>query len=210
MAPDSAPFTLARATEADMAEVARLCWLSFPQFVRDLLMGCPTEDDLPRSAARFREEMRTDHYAVWVKVVDNATGKIAAASRWRVFPGATAPDPAEEALPWLEGEAREKAQGLLDEMSDGRRQHNPEGYVHLHIMFTGEEHRRQGAGEMMMQWGTDAADALAVPGWVEASTEGNFLYARHGFKEVGKVKSGGTFMRREPKAIGRVGGRVKA
>lgn len=76
-------------------------------------------------------------------------------------------------------------------------------------MFTGEEYRRQGAGEMMMQWGTDVADVLAVPGWVEASTEGNLLYVRHGFREVGNAKSGGTFMRREPKAIGRVGGRVK-
>lgn len=129
MAADLAPFTLARANEADMAQITRLCWVSFPQFVRDLLMGCPTEDDIPRSVARFQEEMRSDHYAVWIKVVDNATGEIAAASHWKVFPATAPVEGDDEPLPWLDDETRKKARELLDEMRDARRQHNPEGYV---------------------------------------------------------------------------------
>ncbi|KAI3394844.1 hypothetical protein diail_2181 [Diaporthe ilicicola] len=206
-----APFTLSRATEADMAEIVRLCWLSFPQVVRDALMGCPTEDDLPRSVARYQEEMRRDHFAVWIKVVDNSTGKIAAASHWKIFPSAPTPDAAnEKPVPWLDDETRGLAQKILDEMNDARSKANSEGYVHLHILFTDSEFRRQGAGDMMMQWGIDVADMLAVPGWVEASKEGNLLYIRHGFREVGKQSSGGSFMRREPNVIARVGGRVKA
>ncbi|KAK2609514.1 hypothetical protein N8I77_003011 [Diaporthe amygdali] len=207
---DSAPFTLSRATEADMEQITRLCWLSFPQFVRDILMGCPTEDDLPRSVKRFQEEMRGDHYAVWIKVVDNSTGKIAAASNWKIFPGATAPaETDEQPIPWLDDETREKARNVLNEMNEARRKANPGGFVHLHILFTDSEYRRRGAGDMMLQWGTDVADVLAVPGWVEASPEGNHLYRRHGFNDVANVPSGGTFMRREPKPIARAGGRVK-
>lgn len=126
-----APFTLSRATEADMPEVIRLCWLSFPQIVRDLLMGCPTEDDLPRSVARYQEEMRADAHALWIKVVDNDTGRIAAASHWRIFPGASAPAGADEDTPppWLDDESRVKAQGILDEMTQARIKANPDGYV---------------------------------------------------------------------------------
>lgn len=125
------PFTLSRATEADMPEVIRLCWLSFPQIVRDLLMGCPTEDDLPRSVARYQEEMRADPHALWIKVVDNATGRIAAASHWRIFPGASAPVGADEDTPppWLDDESRVKALGILAEMTEARIKANPDGYV---------------------------------------------------------------------------------
>ncbi|KAG6358323.1 hypothetical protein INS49_014207 [Diaporthe citri] len=206
------PFTLSRATEADMPEVIRLCWLSFPQIIRDLLMGCPTEDDLPRSVARYQEEMRADPHALWIKVVDNATGRIAAASHWRIFPGASAPAGADEDTPppWLDDESRVKAQGILAEMTEARVKANPDGYVHLHILFTDTDFRRQGAGDMMLQWGTDVADVLAVAGWVEASKDGTILYERHGFKVVGYQSSGGTFMRREPNHLAKAGGRVKA
>lgn len=131
MAGQPPPFTLSRATEADMPEVIRLCWLSFPQIVRDLLMGTPTEDDLPRSVARYQEEMRADPHATWIKVVDNATGRIAAASHWRIFPGASAPMGADEDTPppWLDDESRTKAQGILDEMNEARKKVSPGGYV---------------------------------------------------------------------------------
>jgi len=33
----------------------------------------------------------------------------------------------------------------------------------------------------MLQWGCDLADHLALPAYIEASTEGNFLYKRFGF-----------------------------
>lgn len=128
---DPAPFTLSRATEADMPEVIRLCWLSFPQVVRDLLMGASTEEDLPRSVAQYQKEMREDPHALWIKVVDNATGRIAAASHWRIFPGASAPPGADEdhPVPWLNDEDRVKAQKILDEMSEARLKSNPDGYV---------------------------------------------------------------------------------
>ena len=55
---------------------------------------------------------------------------------------------------------------------------------------------------MMLKWGCDLADALFLPGWIEASAEGNFLYKTFGFYDYEKLDDTdmgeGTNMRREP------------
>lgn len=38
-----------------------------------------------------------------------------------------------------------------------------------------------GAGALMMQWGVDLMDSLFLPGWIEASPDGNKLYKTFGF-----------------------------
>ena len=52
---------------------------------------------------------------------------------------------------------------------------------------------------MMLQWGCSVADALQLPGWIEASEEGNHLYKTFGFYDFESIKAGdlgGTNMRR--------------
>ena len=36
----------------------------------------------------------------------------------------------------------------------------------------------------MLKWGTDLADQLFLPSWVEASVPGAGLYAKYGYKKV--------------------------
>ncbi|ROW00149.1 hypothetical protein VSDG_03581 [Cytospora chrysosperma] len=204
----TARFSLTRATEADLPEICKLCWVCFPQIVRDLVMGCPTEEDLPKLVDHFGNMIREHHHAVWLKVVENSTGKIAAAALWKIYPNAGAPASGDELPPpWLVGETREKSKGLLDTMNAERRKANPDGFLHLHICFTGPDYRRQGAARLLMQWGCDVADALSVPAWIEASTEGNPLYKCYGFFDVGEMQGVGTFMKREAKTMLREGGR---
>lgn len=52
---------------------------------------------------------------------------------------------------------------------------------------------------MMMQWGCDIADQLFLPGWIEASPEGNHLYKVYGFYDFENAAAGlgGTNMRRD-------------
>lgn len=127
---NAARFTLTRATEADLPEIIKLCWLCFPQIVRDLFLGCPTEESLPRLVDHFVHVMRENHYAVWVKVVENSTGKIAAAALWKIYPNAGAPASGDEQPPaWLEGGTREASKRLLDLMNAERRKANPEGFL---------------------------------------------------------------------------------
>jgi len=66
---------------------------------------------------------------------------------------------------------------------------------------------------MMMQWGCDLADQLMLPGYIEASKEGNFLYKTFGFydHETIKWESGGdaVAMKRDVTAAGFSGGKAK-
>jgi len=76
----------------------------------------------------------------------------------------------------------------------------------LYILFTHPDYQRRGAGSIHVKWGTDLADRLLVPCWVEASPFGHHLYKENGFRDVEKVQtrtkkwvSEYTVMRREPK-----------
>jgi hypothetical protein len=76
----------------------------------------------------------------------------------------------------------------------------------LYILFTHPDYQRCGAGSIHVKWGTDLADRLLVPCWVEASHFGHHLYEQNGFQDVEKVCTRTkkwvneyTVMRRDPK-----------
>ena len=84
----------------------------------------------------------------------------------------------------------------------------------LHICFTHPDFRRRAAGQMLMQWGCDLADALALPGYIEASKEGNFLYKTFGFEDRESIAwddagGEGVAMVREARKAGIAGGKAK-
>lgn len=79
----------------------------------------------------------------------------------------------------------------------------------LHICFTDPDYQRRGIGSMMLQWGSDLADQLFLPSWVEASPAGNFLYRKFGYKDIEVNESGemqGSTMRREARVLPIEGG----
>jgi predicted N-acetyltransferase YhbS len=55
-------------------------------------------------------------------------------------------------------------------------------------------YQRQGIGSILLQWGTEEADAHGRDSFVIASPAGVRLYAKFGFKVVGEVQTPtGTF-----------------
>lgn len=58
---------------------------------------------------------------------------------------------------------------------------------------------------MMMQWGVDVADSLCLPGWIEASPEGNFLYKRFGFYDFEEIRREDEVLGRKREVLGRKG-----
>ncbi|KAI0475728.1 acyl-CoA N-acyltransferase [Xylariaceae sp. FL0804] len=198
----ASPFTLSRMAPDDMLEMIDVEYDCFPDFVRSIFMGCPSKADIPRLADHEKEDMKNDPHIVWLKLVDNSSGRIVAGSQWKVFPS-HAPDSSDDTpAPWLEGDKRERALVVMRGFNEKRRKANPQGFVHLHICFTHPDFRRRGAGAMMLKWGCDLADGLFLPAWVEASEEGNFLYKAFGFYNYEKIEDeglgGGMNMRREP------------
>lgn len=123
------PLALSRATADDLPEIGRLQYLCFPAFIREIFMGCKTEDDLPRITRKHVSTLDKDPHDVWIKIVDTATGKIVAASNWKIYPNSTADSAGDEAPDWLDGDALERSRMILSAMNDARKRANPHGYV---------------------------------------------------------------------------------
>lgn len=136
---NNAPFTLVRATPDDLDELVQLEYEAFPPFIRETFMGCSSEADLPRLARHYKDGMLKNPSAVWVKVVDDSTGKAVAASQWNIYPGSVALESEAEAAdlpPWLEGETREKTVQMVTEMGQKRKAANPGGYVREYLIMS--------------------------------------------------------------------------
>ena len=56
--------------------------------------------------------------------------------------------------------------------------------VDLHMLHTDPKHQRRGAASSLLKWGTQKADELGLPAYLESSTEGHHLYGKHGFEDV--------------------------
>lgn len=90
------PFILSRASLSDIPEMTHLMYRCSPQFERELLMGCQSEDDLPKLVAHFEDKYCTHHHAVWLAqggrqglgtdhggIVVESVSECGVASRWR-------------------------------------------------------------------------------------------------------------------------------
>jgi hypothetical protein len=55
------------------------------------------------------------------------------------------------------------------------------------MMFTHPTERRKGYGSMLMKWGMDIADKMAVEVIVEASDQGIHLYKKFGLRTIEKI-----------------------
>lgn len=51
------------------------------------------------------------------------------------------------------------------------------------MLATRPEHKRRGAGSMLVQWGCDIADKDGVPAYIDASKAGAPLYKKFGFED---------------------------
>lgn len=199
-----APFVLSRAVPHDMKEIVELQYDSFEDdLVHELFMGCNSRLDLPKLVARYTEAMMRDSSDIWIMIKDAATGRTVAASNWKLYLGSAHMQPrgVDDIMPWLKGETALAAKSLLEPMNEIRLLNNQDPFLHLHICFTSPEYRRAGAGSKMMRWGCELADLLFLSAWVEASSEGNFLYKKFGFCDFKQIehkgKVTGTCMRRE-------------
>ena len=49
-------------------------------------------------------------------------------------------------------------------------------------MFTHPDHRRRGAGTLLMDWGIKLADQWGLESFIQATKMGKLLYLRHGYQ----------------------------
>ncbi|KAF7197820.1 hypothetical protein HII31_00909 [Pseudocercospora fuligena] len=205
------PFVLTRATAEDMPDILSLMYDCFPPHIRLLFMGCESREDLPKYQQKCIDRMQSDKADVWIQVRDQANSNVIAAANWKIYINGEPDDLGEETPDWVPEEHKKRSEEANRIMTASRKKANPGPFVHLHICFTSPEYRRRGAGSMLLQWGVDVMDTLFLPGWIEASVEGNFLYKVFGFYDYEKIQvlemTSGTNMRRDVRSGGIVGGR---
>ncbi|KAF2153522.1 hypothetical protein K461DRAFT_278331 [Myriangium duriaei CBS 260.36] len=211
----AAAFSLLRAVPDDMPEIVDLLWTVFTaQRTRDAFLGPDTPEGRKACVERYGKDMREHPADYWLKVVDNASGKIIAISNWRIHP-TVAPEPYENMdLPWLDydKEYQKKIVGILHDIVNARKRLYTQPHIQLCILGTDPSFARRGAGAMMMKWGCNLADHLFLPMWIEASHDGGKLYEAFGFShfEVKAEGQEGTIMRREARPSQIQGGKVLA
>ena len=120
-------YALTRASAADIKAITNVLYTSFDQFARDNYFGVSTTDDLPKLADKYAKIMANDAADVWVKVEDTTTGRIVAASNWKLYLASESalPRVQDEPAPWLVGEAVEKQKLLLEPLNEARTKANP-------------------------------------------------------------------------------------
>ncbi|THY62235.1 hypothetical protein D6C98_01646 [Aureobasidium pullulans] len=210
------PFILTRAhTPHDFHSIVALEFKTFTDpHLREIFMGPDTPDGHAYLSSFYQKTLHTNASDVWVKVEEKKTGKIVGASNWKVHMGSVPKhELAEEDLGWgwleCDEEKLNKVKGVITGIMGVRKRLFTEPYCQLHICFTDPYYQRRGIGSMMLQWGSDLADQLFLPSWVEASPAGNFLYRKFGYKDIEVNESGemqGSTMRREARVLPIEGG----
>lgn len=61
------------------------------------------------------------------------------------------------------------------------------GDIVLALLVTSSQHRRRGAGSLLVEWGIDKSDEVGLPAYVQASEQGRRLFWHHGFRDVDTV-----------------------
>ncbi|KAF4556601.1 Hypothetical protein D9617_1g084790 [Elsinoe fawcettii] len=199
------PFTLSRVEDDDFPELIDVELRSFTdQVIRDTYIGPDTPEGREAHRQKYLGIRKREMQDFWIKVTEKSTGKIVAASNWKICPNRIPNHDESESLefPWLkdEPEKREKAREKISEIIESRKQNFIEPYVQLNICFTDPAHERRGGesapGSMMLKWGVAIADQMFLPAWIEASAAGSLLYKTHGFEVHSKENERGSLMYR--------------
>lgn len=201
------PFQLSRATVNDIPEIVKLEYRNFTDpFVRECFMAADTPEGHESLIRQRRQALNEDPCDYWIKVIDTSTGRIIAASNWKIYAGCVPELPIPVDISWLTGESLERVKGIWAALlkEDRKTMTRPclcrfsgglfeVRYIltdsGLNICFTDVAYQRQGAGNMMMKWGCELADHLFLPIWLSASSAGAGLYSRHDFHRY--VDTGG-------------------
>ena len=186
------PLKLSHVTESNIPAVTAVNFRAFapdPAFSAIFPNG-GSPDTIAHYSAIDTEILRTDETLHYLMIFDSDTGEIAALAQWHVFPEKTREEldkPIDLKLP-----ADANADLGYRLFGHGIKKRNEimgtQPYVFLAVLGTAPEHRRKGAARMLMKWGTDKADALELPCYLESTAAGLPVYRQAGFEVVEDFK----------------------
>ena len=196
------PLELQEVEDSDFEVYPDLMWSAF----KDALMSVMYPNGYSQAAREHtaRSTLEKAHknagVSVWRKVVDtdlpsnDPMRKIVSMAHWEFFTkerseaeldAASAESQKEVDPPGLNQTFAEEFFGLLAKIRRERMGGKP--YILLHILAVRPTHHRRGIGSTHLSWGSEKADELSLPMFLEASPMGRPLYERHGYRAVADV-----------------------
>ncbi|KAF7889668.1 uncharacterized protein EAF02_002083 [Botrytis sinoallii] len=117
----------------------------------------------------------------WLTVKDG--NKVISGAEWIVHETNPfeKPQPIVKATWWPEGPLKTISDNFFETFFGGRPSVMNRPHLLLNYCFVDPEHRRKGAGSLMMQWGCKLADEKGLEAFVESTDDGRELYKAHGF-----------------------------
>ncbi|CZR61111.1 uncharacterized protein PAC_11007 [Phialocephala subalpina] len=148
----------------------------------------PEDEEKEKAVKRTLDWWLCDKTAKYMKVVDEETGAIVSAAKWCIYEEQLTEEQMNDTLhvDWhSEADTNEWGEYLIHWVHSHRLQRTKGApCCVLDMMSTHPDHRRRGAGAMLVKWGTEIADSMGVECFVEGTLAGRPLYESCGFKAV--------------------------
>lgn len=142
----------------------------------------------------FRESHAEGTLAYWhksevqytFKVVDTDTAEIVGIALGDIYLRERSDDERKwEGVPWLEGEARERAEKVLKPLWEAREKlFGGRPYIYVHVIGVDPKHQGRRAGALMVEWGLDLSNRTNLPIYGEASPTTVAMYEKLGYQRL--------------------------
>ena len=188
---------------SDIPRIAQIHLTAFltNKFYRTVWYKGATPAIIESQESRHRHFLTSDPTVRYAKVVECPTsnsngeeitsvqeGSIVAFAKWHVYTTAAAVDTRQDAgdRSWPPDCNVRCVEDFWSKLQAVRHEWGPKLGPHLmlDILATDPAYMRRGAGKMLMKFGTDIADELGLPCFLEGSPEGLGLYRACGFEVV--------------------------
>lgn len=129
---EGSKYALSRAGTKDLTAITALWYRSFDAtIIRELFMGCQSEADLVKLAAKYERETLEDPKDIWIKVSDRNSGELVGAAQWKLHSlhAAAQPRYRSVAAEWLPENLKKQSTHLLDGINAVRVESNPDPFI---------------------------------------------------------------------------------
>ncbi|KAH7077410.1 hypothetical protein FB567DRAFT_149286 [Paraphoma chrysanthemicola] len=138
-----------------------------------------------KSIEKHIKSWREESDVTYLKVIDTYDNAMIACAKWRINEKERTEEEIQGMLPvpGKDEEGRPAARDFMNYLARVRREYmGTKPFYFLHMLVTDPAHHRRGAGKMLIEWGTEKADKVQLPCFLEASEVGKPLYERMGFE----------------------------
>ena len=189
-----------RVVPATKADIDRIVEIQFEAFEGDpyqeaLFPGDQKSEDVRRRASeRTLQYFNSDPTARWLICKDKNSDTPVGFAIWNVYDHERPESEwrKEPEVDWCTGRKKEIAFNFLSTNTRLRQRiWAGKPYVLLNLLCIDPKSQRQGAGTLLVEWGTALAESLGLSAYLEASPAGYHLYRKLGFRQVdvGVVKA---------------------